>query len=383
MIWKQLNAVLSDLDVEWCKTGMLWSAGGIGVVMKAIKKYGLRAIVDPVMISTSGSTLLREDAMDALLKLLGYAELVTPNIYEASKICGRKISSVQGAEAAAKEIYSLGPKAVLVKGGHLPGKVDVLFDGKKMLKIPGGKITDERIHGAGCSFSAAITAGMARGFTLGDAIHKAKMFIESAIKGRLKVGRGPAAVNPLAELQLSKERGAIIEEVWQAAKTLARMKNFAKLVPEVGSNIAMALPGATSIAEVVGLSGRMVRHGDSVLITGFPEFGGSEHVANFVIAAHKHDWKLRAGMNIRYSKDILAVCRKLGFKMSSFERNREPKGVKTMVWGTELAIKKFGGVPDIIYDEGGIGKEPMIRLLAPSPAKLVEMVKKILKTGKF
>ncbi|MEM2192793.1 MAG: bifunctional hydroxymethylpyrimidine kinase/phosphomethylpyrimidine kinase [Candidatus Hadarchaeales archaeon] len=381
MIEKQLQAVLTEFNVEWCKTGMLWSTAGIEVVEKAVKRHGLKLVVDPVMVATSGSQLLRGDAFPSLLKLLETAVLVTPNVDEASKILGKKITSSKDAENAARKIASLGPKAVLIKGGHLPGKeaVDVLFYGKKIHRFTGRRITDEKIHGAGCSFSAAITAELAKGLELPDAVASAKKFIESAIERRVKVGRGVAIVNPGAQLWLSAEEGKAMREVWEAAKALTKMKNFCALIPEVGSNLAMALPWARSRAEVVGLSGRIIRRGDAALLTGFPELGGSEHVANFVLTAHRHDPRIRAGLNIKYSREILAACKKLGLKISTFERRNEPKGTKTMIWGTEQAIKKFGGVPDVIYDRGSIGKEPMIRLLAETPQELVKRVEEILK----
>ncbi|MFN4133722.1 MAG: bifunctional hydroxymethylpyrimidine kinase/phosphomethylpyrimidine kinase, partial [Candidatus Hadarchaeales archaeon] len=276
MIEEQLQALLADFHVEWCKSGMLWSPEVVRVVRGAVKRHGLRLVVDPVMIATSGSPLLKENALPAIIDLLEIADLVTPNIDEASKILGKKITSIKGAENAARKIASLGPKAVLIKGGHLPGKeaVDVLFDGKKIYRFSGRRVTDEKVHGAGCSFSAAITAELAKGFELLDAVINAKKFIESAIQKRLKVGRGAAVVNPIAHSWLSAELGNAIQEVWEAAKALGKMKNFSALVPEVGSNMAMAISGATTKKEVVGLSGRIVRRGDSVILTGFPEPGG-------------------------------------------------------------------------------------------------------------
>jgi hydroxymethylpyrimidine/phosphomethylpyrimidine kinase len=181
----------------------------------------------------------------------------------------------------------------------------------------------------------------------------------------------------MGQLFSRAERGKAIEEVWAATKFLLRHQNFTKLIPQVGSNIVMALPGAKKVDEVVGLSGRIVRVGKMPHATGFPELGGSEHVANAVLTAHKHDSKVRAGMNIRYSPGVVRICKKLGLKLGTFDRSKEPRGVKTMIWGINQAIKNAGYVPNIIYDKGGRGKEAMVRLLGSSPLEVATLAVKI------
>ena len=114
-------------------------------------------------------------------------------------------------------------------------------------------------------------------------------------------------------------------------------------------------------------------------MTGYPELGGSEHVANIVLTAMRHDSRIRSGLNIRFSDEILRTCRKLGLRVVSFDRSREPRGVKTMIWGTEQAIKKAGGVPDVIFDRGARGKEAMVRLLGRSPMEVAELALRIAK----
>ncbi len=124
---------------------------------------------------------------------------------------------------------------------------------------------------------------------------------------------------------------------------------------------------------MVGLSGRIVKSGNRTVVTGFPELGGSGHVANVVLAAIRHDPNIRSAMNIRYSEENLKACRKLGLTIGSFNRKDEPKGVSTMEWGTDFAIKKLGKVPNAIYDKGGVGKEAMIRLLGETPGEVARL----------
>ncbi len=139
----------------------------------------------------------------------------------------------------------------------------------------------------------------------------------------------------------------------------------------------MALPGASKKSDVVGLSGRIVKAGDRAVVTGLPELGGSGHVANVVLAAVQHDPGIRSAMNVRFSEDNLAACRRLGWSIGTFDRRREPRGVSTMEWGTDFAIRKIGKVPDAVYDRGGVGKEPMIRLLGRTPREVAAKALKL------
>ncbi len=378
-VTRQLDTIMRDFEVEWAKTGMLSNADIIRAVEAGAKRYKLRLVVDPVMVAATGAPLMREDALEALTKLLAHAELVTPNVLEAKKLVGFKIKSKADMRRAARVISKLGPRAVLVKGGHLRGRevIDVLYTGGKFTEFKGPRVTSQPTHGTGCSFASAITAELAKGADLHEAISNAKEFIEGAIEGRLRVGKGVMPVNQMAALFLSAEKGRALEEVWRAAELLTENLEFVKLLPEVGSNIAMALPGAEKTSDVIGLSGRLVRVGDRARLTGFPKLGGSEHVANLVLTAMRHDRGIRAGLNIRFSEKILRSCKKIGLSVSGFDRSREPHGVKTMVWGTERAIKRAGKVPQVIFDRGAPGKEAMIRLLGGSPTEVAGLALRV------
>lgn len=176
---------------------------------------------------------------------------------------------------------------------------------------------------------------------------------------------------------IDAEQGRAMRDVWEAAKLLAGDRRFAKLLPEVGTNIVRAPAWAKEPSDVIGLSGRIVRAGDEPRLAGFPTPGGSEHVANLVLTAMRHDPMVRAGLNIRFSDDILEACRRLGLCISSFEREGEPEGVKTMRWGAEQAIGRAGRVPDVIFDRGAEGKEAMVRLLGKSATELAELALRI------
>lgn len=155
------------------------------------------------------------------------------------------------------------------------------------------------------------------------------------------------------------------------------------LIPEVGSNLGMAISQALGPEDVAAVEGRMVRVGRRVKACGAVRFGASSHVARILLSAMSFDPGLRSGMNIRYSPYVLDAIRDLGLTTSSFSRDDEPSGSKTMSWGTAEAIKRFrsgagsAGVPQVIWDLGGSGKEPMVRLLGTSAGEVASLAVKI------
>lgn len=381
LIAKQIDVVVEDIGVDAAKTGMLHSKEIIEVVAGKIAKHGFPTVVDPVMMAEVGAPLIQEDAVDTLReKLIPVAEVVAPNILEAQALTGIEIETVEDMRKAAVEISKFGAAAVVVKGGHLKQEkaVDVLYYDGDFFTFEADKYRDVGIHGAGCTFSAAIAAQLAKRMGVPEAVKTAKDFITQAIRFCLDVGRGVKPVDPLAIINLQLEKQKVLENVERAMDKFVSHPLSVKLVPEVGVNIAMALPKAESINEVVGLSGRIVKVGRAVQAVGEPVLGGSGHVGRVVLAAVDLDPSKRAAMNIRYGEDVLAAVRKLGLKIGSFDRGQEPEKVSTMEWGTKTAIKEAGHVPDLVYDLGAVGKEPMIRLLGSDAETVVETALRVL-----
>jgi hydroxymethylpyrimidine/phosphomethylpyrimidine kinase len=201
---KQIEAVLDDIDVHAVKTGMLHNAAIVRTVAAQLRSRRIsHVVVDPVMISKSGARLLSGNALSALrLHLLPLASIITPNIPEASILANRRIAGRSDTESAAKNILALGPKAVLVKGGH--GKGDWSSDCLCVRRKDGNtdihwlrskRIATKNTHGTGCTLSSAIAAYLAKGCEMHEAVEKAKQYIFDAIKaGReysLGKGHGP------------------------------------------------------------------------------------------------------------------------------------------------------------------------------------------------
>jgi hydroxymethylpyrimidine/phosphomethylpyrimidine kinase len=199
IIAAQLDAVLSDIGADAAKTGMLSSAPIIATVAAGVRRYGLtKLVVDPVMIAKSGDRLLREDAVAALRReLLPLALVVTPNIPEAEVLADMTIATDEDRHEAARRIAAFGPRYVIIKGGHAAGDpVDYLYDGITVTPIAAGpRIETQNTHGTGCTFSSAITAGLAKGLAVEIAVREAKAYIVAALRASFAVGAGHSPVH--------------------------------------------------------------------------------------------------------------------------------------------------------------------------------------------
>ncbi len=202
LVASQLEAVLEDIPPAAAKTGALGTAGIIKEIADRAVDFGFPLVVDPVMISKHGAPLIAADARSALLdSLFPRAFLVTPNIQEAEALAEMPVTDVREMESAARRIADLGPAAVLVKGGHLADKaVDVLYWRGTVRHFVADKITTVATHGTGCTYSAAITAALAKGRSLPDAVEIAKRFITVAIQTNPGIGKGFGPVNHHARL---------------------------------------------------------------------------------------------------------------------------------------------------------------------------------------
>lgn len=368
VVAEQIKSVAEDMKIEYAKTGMLASADIIKAVALQVKKYKIPLVVDPVVRAHSSASLINENGISFLKeKLLPLAKVVTPNIYEASLLSGVKIRSRKDAIAAAKEILEMGADAVVVKGGHLDG-TDIFYDGRVRL-IP-GRLIKKNVHGAGCTFSAALTAELALGSGCYEAAVSASNFARNSIASGQKVGRGLIPVDQMRLLVDASDRYAVLVDVENAVNMVEKSRNFAALVPEVGTNIGMAIPGATDTGDVAAVSGRIVKVNGKARAVGGVRFGASSHVARIILAAIKFDSDKRAAVNIRYGTQILKACKKLNLRVASFSRERVPDRM-TLNFGVAEAVRASGEVPDVIYDIGDIGKEPMVRLIGRSATEVV------------
>ncbi|HEY8891175.1 MAG TPA: bifunctional hydroxymethylpyrimidine kinase/phosphomethylpyrimidine kinase [Clostridium sp.] len=209
IIKAQIDAIFTDIDVDAVKIGMVSSISTINVISEKLEQYKPKNIVlDPVMISKSGYSLLKPESKSALIKkLIPLASLITPNVPEAEEILEEvnsgigHIETVEDMEKAVREMHKLGCKNILLKGGHMQGDaIDVFYDGKEMLHFTSERINTKNTHGTGCTLSSAIAANLALGFSMKESIKKSKLYITIAIKHSLDIGHGVGPTNHFYEL---------------------------------------------------------------------------------------------------------------------------------------------------------------------------------------
>jgi hydroxymethylpyrimidine kinase/phosphomethylpyrimidine kinase len=394
IIEAQFRAVAEDIGVDASKTGMLSNSDIVKLVANLVKNYGLPVVVDPVMIAKSGASLLKEEAVEALMRyLIPVATVVTPNKFEAERLAGLSINSLSDAKKAAKYIVEeLGAQAVVLKGGHIEGdeSVDILYYSGTFKEFRAKRIHTKNTHGTGCSFSAAITAELAKGKPIDEAVKIAKMFITTAIEHGLQLGRGSGPVNPIAWLAIPAEKFFVLENLQRAVEILEESGHLVStLVPEVGMNIVMALPKpyAKGLDSVAGVMGRIVRVGGKVKAVGPIAFGASRHMARAVLKAMEFDERFRAVANIRFDEELIEIAKGLGYSVSFYDRSQEPVEIKsvegaTIPWGVEQAVTRVKRVPDVIYHKGDWGKEPMINVFGFTAVDVAEKILKLAKAYK-
>ncbi|PJA48104.1 MAG: hypothetical protein CO171_08180 [Syntrophobacterales bacterium CG_4_9_14_3_um_filter_49_8] len=209
--------------------------------------------------------------------------------------------------------------------------------------------------------------------------------LTETIRFSYRIGGGQGPTNHFAPLLREVERYRCLDELKAALRRLKEGK-CGLIIPEVQSNLGYALPFARNIEEVAAVPGRIIRIGEEVATLREPAFGASSHIAKIILTVLRYNSKYRAAMNIRFSENIVKICRTLGYDTAYFSRADEPTDVReregsSLEWGTESVLAKREKVPDIIFDKGDVGKEPMIRVLGRDPhdvvSKVLHLVKKL------
>ncbi len=389
IIMAQVDVLMEDVEINAAKTGMLRDKETVDVVCTIEDEYGFPLVVDPIIWAGSGERLASPSAERAIIdQLIPKATVVTPNIAEASLIADMQIKTIRDMEEAAKAIASRGAEAVVVKGGHIHEEKDVVVDvmyvkeNEEVRVFEKPRVREGVSHGRGCCFSAAITAFIAMGESLSSAVEKTESYVEKVFGYPVDVGRGRKPANPLVLLQHEAERWRVISNVEKAVEMLEDEKNIDALIPEVRMNVGMATSFARGVEDVAAVEGRIAALRGRARPLGCPKFGVSSHIARIILKVMEYDPGMRAAINLRYSPEIIEACKKAELVVSSFDRKGEPEDVssvegKSLQWGVEQAIQRAKRVPDVIYDEGGYGKEGMVRVLAQTATEAVEKVLRI------
>lgn len=205
VIADQIDAVFEDIEVNAVKIGMLSDTDRIGVVAQKLQQYRPPfVVVDPVMIAKGGHALMESSALSMLIaRIIPLSTVLTPNIPEAEAITGMTIHNREQMQQAARRIISMGARNVIIKGGHLSEDEeaeDILYDGRAFRSFVTRRIPTKNTHGTGCTFSSAITAGLAKGLTVEQAVEAAKAYVQTAIEHALEIGKGHGPTNHFYEL---------------------------------------------------------------------------------------------------------------------------------------------------------------------------------------
>ncbi len=376
---KQFDSVATDIGIDAAKTGMLANSRIIKAIAGKIREYKIDIlVVDPVMVAKGGAPLIENEAKQSLIEeLLPLAFVITPNIPEAEVLSKIKISSVDDMKKSAKIIHNLGAKNVVVKGGHLAGDaIDILYDGKKFHEFISERIDTKNTHGTGCTYSAAIATFLANKKSVLEAVIMAKKYITDALKFSLSLGSGHGPTNHFAPVLRDSQRYTCITDLKKAVEKI-KAEKCGNIIPEVQSNFGYALPYSWTADDVAAIPGRIIRVGEDARTLCDPAFGASRHIAGMILTAMKYNNDFRCAMNIRFSEDIINICRKLGYVIDHFDRADEPEDIKdregsSLKWGTDSVFSRRDTIPDIIFDLGDVGKEPMIRIFGKHPDEVAE-----------
>lgn len=382
----QISACLDDFPVTWIKTGVLPSASLVRTVAMIVKSYKLKSVVDPIFASGKGYQFTDEETVQAYIKeLCPVATILTPNLNELRHVDLILHRNQPTSQDPVKVVERLGRRwntTILAKGGHDTGSevVDLLWHKAEILRFSRLRFPHKEIHGSGCFLASAITAFCARGLPIPIAVADVEFLFELAVKGSY-TWHNTTFLNPLQFPALHAHETLVIEEVSQVVSTLEKHPAGITMIPEVRSNVSIIALGGTNQEHIAAVDGRITIIKGRPCAAGSVGFRCSDHTARLLLAVRQVDPRIRAVMNLRYSPKNLEACKKAGLLCMEVIRRHEPlqqktKEYETMAWIPSQVSFNRGRFPDVVYDTGDVGKEPMIRLFADSG---IELAKKLLK----
>jgi len=372
----QLDSVMSDFKIDGIKIGMVYNSEIIKTIYRELKNIKIPIVLDPIIKSTTGGLLIEKIAIKDFKKfLIPLATVITPNKFEAEYLSEIKIDSKKSLQKAAKKIQNMGAKNIVITGLETNGQIsDFILEEKSQYTISGKKIPKIN-HGSGCNYSSSLLFSLVNGTSLKEAVKFSKQFTYNSIKNAKNIGYG-------ISITQVKNRETIHTELTHAINKFVEIKNIYKGIPECQTNFVFSKKNPKSIKDILGVSGRIVKTGNTATVAGDLSYGGSKHVATALITMNKKFPDVRSAINLRYNKETISKLRKTRLLISSYDRNAEPKNVKTkegssIEWGIKYAIKNLKEPPDVIYHKGDFGKEPMIIIFAKTPALIIEKISKL------
>ena len=372
----QLESIISDFQIDGIKIGMVFNSQIIKTLYHQLKKLKIPIVVDPVLKSTTGGMLIEREAIADFQKyIIPLATVITPNKFEAEILSKIKINSKSNLEKSAKIIQKMGARNVVITGVEEKNdKIsDFVLEKNTKYTISGNKIANSN-HGSGCNYSAAIVFAISNNKTIRESVKFAKEFTYNSIKNAKKVGKGIR----ITDIQ---KRDEINLELSQAINEFVGIKNIYKNIPECQTNFVYSKQKPKSTKDILGISGRIVKAGNEVIVAGNLSYGGSKHVATALLTMNKKFPEIYSAINLKFQNTTISKIKKSKLKVSSYDRIQEPNNVKnqgsTIEWGIKSAIKNLKEPPDVIFHKGDFGKEPMIIIFGDRPKNILKKISKI------
>ncbi|WP_419787713.1 bifunctional hydroxymethylpyrimidine kinase/phosphomethylpyrimidine kinase [Pseudodesulfovibrio sp.] len=387
---QQLSAVLEDIRVDAAKTGMLFSEPIIKAIAPILSKREFPLVVDPVCVATSGAKLLKDDAVKAMQRLMfPLADLLTPNIPETELFTKMRIRDRDDIFKAARILLDMGPKAVLIKGGHTDSLAStdwyVPSDGEP-LPFMQPRIDTNCTHGTGCTLSASIATGLGQGMEMGAAIKRAQEYLNLCLRAAEPIGEGGGPPDHLVPWVKESARPGLLRDLVRFGIRLEGWPELAALLPRGRSNAVVAMPYADNEEEVAGFPGGIIAtRKNDVRVIGNPEFGASLLTAKTVLAALRLRPELRCGMTVGLRPGVKQALDAAGIATVWIDRDKRPDYIREdngalEEWGAFEGIRDHAAPEKVqaVGDPGEMGVEPVVRLLASDFEELEEMLNRIL-----
>ena len=373
----QIDSIFSDFKIDGIKIGMVYNSEIIKTIYSEIRDTDIPIVLDPVIKSTTGGLLIEKMAVTDFKKfLIPLATVITPNKFEAEFLSKKKIDSKESLQNIARKIQNMGAKNVVITGLEIKKDQisDFILGGKKQYIVTGKKISKIN-HGSGCNYAASMLFSLANGKPIIEAAKFSKLFTENSIKNAKSVGKG------IVITQIKNEDG-IHTELIQAINRFIEIKDSYKKIPECQTNFVFSKKNPKSIQDVLGISGRIVKTGNRIVVAGELSYGGSKHVATALISMNKKYPEVRSAINLKYDKEDISKLIKEGLIISSYDRSKEPRKVKnkegsSIIWGIKTALEKSEKQPDVIYHKGDFGKESMTIVFAKTPSLVIKKILKL------
>lgn len=402
----QLDSILGSYPVKYVKIGMIPDVKALGIIVENVKRYELFAVLDPVSDSSAGARISSEGLeLEIERDLFPLLKILTPNANEASFYTNTDLfniheSNIEELKNAAKILvkklliegkHPKEEKAVVIKSaittkdkvvdlvcigrnGETAENFDFKTYSKPRISLKGN------IHGTGCVFSSAITGFFAKGYPISLAIEKAEAFFDSRFQKFIELPNE----GKILDLTLSEPKIEVINQIKEVYNYISKSTKFSILIPEVRMNISGSLQSATSKEDIASIEGRIT------LINGYPQasgeikFGVSDHTARLILSAKEFDKSINFVTNLKYNPDwIKSIQDNTDLDLLEIIRGNQPREIEkkefsTMQWLIKESVERSGKIPDIIWDKGAVGKEPIIRLFGKNSKNMIEKLEKII-----